>query len=94
MNKFICVAMLSAIFSQMACASNVSQEQQADNMLKRIAAAKAQGLAVAQCRYGKCRDTDDGEYVDIEDGERDGYYIYDPMSSAMPEERDINKSNN
>lgn len=91
MNKLCCIAILSVIFSQAAWAVNATPEQRSKDMMQRIADAKAQGLAVAQCRYGKCRDTDDGVEVHILDGDRDGYYIYDPMSPNKPEEHGNSK---
>ena len=91
MQKIICVAILSVIFSQAAWAVNTTPEQRESTMQQRIAAAKAQGLAVAQCRAGRCYDTDDGEYVSIRHSDQDGFYIYDPLSPDMPEERGNSK---
>lgn len=58
MNKLLAVILLSSIFSSVAMAQNAEQGEVMD-VDALIAKARAQGYAVAQCRYGVCRDADE-----------------------------------
>ena len=92
MNKFVLAVMLSVMFSQTATAIESRGDSEMVAMQKRIASAKAQGYAVAQCKYGRCRNTDNGEYVTIEHPDKDGYYLYDPHSAEAPKESGYNQN--
>lgn len=83
MFKKLFVVVIFGMVSQGAMATSQSKTEQQDPIAKMIQAAKDQGLAVAQCRYGLCRDTEDGDYVVIDNYDKDGYYAYDP-SVAIP----------
>jgi hypothetical protein len=92
MNKFILAVMLSVMFSQTATAVESHGPSETVAMQKRIAAAKAQGYAVVQCRYGVCRDVDTEEPVTIDNSDKDGFYLYDPHSTAAPRESGYNQN--
>ena len=89
MNR-VMLTVLAVIFSQSAMA--MSDSKQSIDVDKMIASAHQQGYAVAHCTSSVCRSTDDGNYVDISNAARDGYYVYDPQSADAPEQFDINKS--
>ena len=93
MFKFIVVAVLGMV-SQGAMATSQSQQEQPDPIIAMIQAAKDQGLAVAQCRYGLCRDTEDGDYVVIDGYDKDGYYAYDPSVATPSDGFDSNMVEN
>lgn len=94
MNKLLAVILLSSIVSSVAMAKTEVPGEMLD-LDALIAQAHAQGYAVAQCRYGVCRDADNkGRYVSISNADRDGYYVYDPRSAEAPEDFTVTQSDN
>lgn len=81
--KLFQALLISAMFSQSALA--ISSDKPHISVDRLIELAKDQGLAVAQCRYGLCRDTEDGYYVSIPGVGKDGYYAYDPLTATPSE---------
>jgi hypothetical protein len=94
MNKLLQAMLISVMFSQSALALSNSTPPVKTNLDVIRELAKRTGMSVAECVSGLCRDTEDGYYVTIDNSDRDGFYIYDPLITMPSGEDDTTSPQN